>query len=93
LQLSLSGESGTVLEVAVTTPETSFVVSSEINLVASVDNNNCAESLNSELLLNRFEQINETEYFIESLNIEGLVSGLYLPFKELTAIKRRSSID
>lgn len=84
LNLSISGECDAPLKVFVTTPETSFVVSSEINLT-----NVGAQALDREMLIKRLKALNETEYYIEHLELENLQPGLYLPFKELTAIKKR----
>ena len=35
----------------------------------------------------RLKAINDTEYYISQLSMEGLQADVYLPFKELTAIK------
>jgi len=84
LTLSISGECDAPLKVCVTTPETSFIVSSEINLT-----NVGAQALDREMLIKRLKALNDTEYYIEHLEMENLQPDLYLPFKELTAIKKR----
>ncbi len=84
LVLSISGQCGTPLRVSVKTPDSSFEVISEIKL-----SDIGKEALNEEILLKRLKSLNETEYFIEQLNIENLQSDVYLPFKELTLIKRK----
>jgi putative protease len=84
LVLSISGQCGTPLRVSVKTPYSSFEVISEIKL-----SDIGKEALNEEILLKRLKSLNETEYFIEQLNIENLQSDVYLPFKELTLIKRK----
>ncbi|MBU0483637.1 MAG: U32 family peptidase [Proteobacteria bacterium] len=95
LFLTVYGEAGTPLKVRVQTPETSFTVISELNLVNSATSGganikqNGVEWLNSEILLSRLKAINETEYQIQQLDLEDLQSGLFLPFQEITAIKKR----
>lgn len=89
LQITISGKSGTVLQVLVKTPDTSFVVVSDGELVDQKNRKKSSQDLHYELLLNRFVQLNETEYFIESLEIDGLDPGLFLPFKELTSIRKK----
>lgn len=84
LLIAISGEYGTPLKVSVQTPEKSFEVFSETNLA-----NLGTEPLNKEVLLKRLKAINETEYFIERIDLENLQNGVYLPFKELTSIKRK----
>jgi putative protease len=84
LVICISGESGTQLKVSVKTPDASFDVFSEINLV-----NTGAEALNHGMLLSRLKALNDTEYYIAHLDIVNLNPNLYLPFKELTAIKKK----
>jgi putative protease len=84
LRLNISGQYGTRLEVFVQTPGSSFRVYSETNLSDAGK-----EELNHEILLKRLKALNDTEYFIELLDLENLQSGVYLPFKELTSIKRK----
>ncbi|MEI8047134.1 MAG: peptidase U32 family protein [Bacteroidota bacterium] len=84
LRLGISGQCGTRLEVRVQTSGKSFSVLSETNLSDAGK-----EELNYEMLLKRLKAVNDTEYFIELLDLENLQSGVYLPFKELTSIKRK----
>jgi U32 family peptidase len=84
IQISISGENGTPLKVFVTTPDTSFEVVSEINL-----SNTGTEPLDQSMLLKRLKTLNETEYFIENLDLKNLQPNVYLPFKELTSIKKK----
>lgn len=84
LVISISGEYGSQLKVTVKTPDTSFDVFSEVNLV-----NTGAETLNHGMLLSRFKALNDTEYYIAHLDIGNLNTKLYLPFKELTAVKKK----
>ena len=82
--VSLSGEAGASLKVTVDTPDHSFVVFSELNL-----ENTGAEALNYNMVFKRLKTINETEYYIEQLSLENLIGEVYLPFKELTSIKKK----
>ncbi len=100
LTISISGRLDSKLEVAVTTPDSSFKVLSESNLIqksdlssksdaAEKDKKNSAKGLDYDLFYERFKAINNTEYFIEELKFENLASDLFIPFKELTLIKNR----
>ncbi|MBE9536264.1 MAG: DUF3656 domain-containing protein [Proteobacteria bacterium] len=84
LTISISGQLGIPLKVSVKTPDTSFDVVSKINLA-----NAGKQTLNHEMLLERFKALNDTEYYIEHLESEKLETGLFIPFKELTSIKKR----
>ncbi len=100
LIISVSGHAGAPLKVSVKTPETSFVILSEINLAnittsdkgnhpALKNKKNTAECLNYEMLSSRLKALNETEYFIKHLEAENLQPELFMPFKEITAIKKK----
>jgi len=45
--------------------------------------------LNYTVLLEKLRPVNDTEYSIKELELENLQKGLFLPFKELTSIKKR----
>ena len=84
IQICISGECGSLLKVFVTTPVTSFAVFSEICLSGTG-----IEALDDSIVLKRLKAINETEYYIQHLDLDHLQSKVYLPFKELTSIKKR----
>jgi putative protease len=84
LQIQISGENGAPLKVSVTTADGFFDVLSESNLT-----NSGTEALNHAMLLKRLKAINETEYFIENLDLSKLQNDVYLPFKDLTALKKK----
>ena len=84
LVIDISGENESPLKVSVKTPDTSFVVQSEVNLAATG-----TEVLDFEMIFKRLKAINDTEYYIEKLTLDDLQPDVYLPFKELTAIKKR----
>ncbi len=84
LIISVSGECGSPLRVTVKTPETSFEVLSEMNLV-----NTGTEAISYAMVLKRLKAINDTEYYIEKLTFEDLQGTVYIPFNALTSIKKR----
>ncbi|WP_321317343.1 U32 family peptidase [Labilibaculum sp.] len=84
LQIHLSGECGSPLKVSVKTPEAGFDVFSECNLF-----DKGTEVLTEAVVLKRFRAFNDTEYFIEELNLEGIKADVYFSFKELTSLKKR----
>ncbi len=100
VSLNISGQLGSKLEVTITTPDTSFKVLSDSNLIrkshlpAKGDagekaKKNSAKGLDHDLFYERFKTINNTEYYIKDLEFENLESDLFIPFKELTLIKNR----
>jgi len=84
LNIHLSGESDQPLKVAVETPDGSFDILSEVPLMKKG-----SESLNKAMVLKRFKAINETAYFINELNLDLLDKDVFIPFKELTSLKKR----
>ncbi len=84
LTITISGRRDEALHIAINTSDSSFVISSEKYLTSSGKS-----PLNENELLKRFKALNETEYFIEKLDIKNLSSGLHLPFSELTLLKNR----
>ncbi|WP_461642307.1 U32 family peptidase [Labilibaculum euxinus] len=84
LQIHLSGECGSPLKVSVKTPDAGFDIFSESNLF-----NKGTEVLTEAMVLKRFKAFNDTEYFIEELNLEGIKTAVYISFKELTSLKKK----
>ncbi len=84
LTLSVSGECGSPLKVSVKTPDTLFDLLSAIHLAGTG-----AQAINQEIFLKRFKAVNDTEYYIEHLDLENLQPGLFIPFKELTFLKKK----
>ncbi len=89
LSMILSGEVGEPLRASIKTPENSFVILSDIHLVHMNNNKSSVQCFEREVLLKRFKAINDTEYFIENINLENIKSNLYIPLKELTLIKNK----
>ena len=83
LVISISGTCDMPLKISVKTPATSFDIFSESGLTDTG-----SEALNHKMILKRLKAINDTEYFIKDMEL-NLDSALYLPFKELTSIKKR----
>ncbi|MCK5808538.1 U32 family peptidase [bacterium] len=84
LSIQLTGECGEPLNVSVKSVDYSFNVLSETPLVRKG-----REALNREMVLKRFKTINETAYYIDELNMNHLDTDLFIPFKELTSLKKR----
>jgi len=64
-------------------------IASGNNDLATENKKRAAASLNYDNFLERFKVLNNTEYYIELLELENLQSDLFIPFKELTSIKKR----
>ncbi len=84
LLIHVSGREGEPLSVVLSTPDDHFTVLSESSL-----SGRGTEPLNSEILLKRLKFLNDTEYYIDDLNLDGLGDDLYLPFKELNSIRKK----
>lgn len=84
LSVFVSGRVGSPLKVTIKTDETSFDVYSKKMLTDTG-----TEPLGYEALFKRLKAINEAEYYISDLNLDGLEGRLYLPFSELTKIKNQ----
>ena len=83
--VAVSGSLGSPLSVSITTPDRSFTLLSEANLTTVGK-----QALNSEMVLKSFKTINDTEYYIDRMEVDNLQGGLFLPYKELTSLKRRA---
>jgi putative protease len=82
LRIHVSGDIGSPLKLVIETPDTSFVVSSNLAL-----GNTSANPLSCEEIKKRLTPVNDTEFFIESIQFKNFANHLFLPFKELTAMK------
>lgn len=83
LELVITGECGVPLVISVKSPDTAFQVRSEVNLAGEG-----AEALTRKTLIAKLKAIDQTEYFIETMEFVP-DENLFLPFKELTALKKR----
>jgi putative protease len=84
LKIELSGEAGLPLQVLVKTAEKQFVIYSDCFLLAHGN-----QPLDYDMVMKRFKAFNETEYFIEELNLEKVKGEVYISFKELTSLKKK----
>ncbi len=84
LQINLSGKCGSPLKVSVKTPESTFVVHSECDLLAKG-----TQALDYEMVLKRFKAFNDTEYFIQEMSLKEILGSVYISFNELTSLKKR----
>ncbi len=82
--IRFSGTCGSALQLSVETPDHCFVMHSDCNLASTGK-----EVLSETLLLARLKSINDTEYFIQQFDLSELSAKLYLPYKELTSLKKR----
>jgi U32 family peptidase len=86
LSLSVSGRVGRPMQVSVTTPDGSFAVHSEAHLVPQ---SSVGQPLNHALFLERLKAIDDTSFYIDHLELDGLQSNLHVPYRELTSIGRK----
>ena len=53
------------------------------------NNKSAARGLEHDLLLKKFRTLNDTAYYIKRIDRENLQSDLFVPYKELTSIRKR----
>ena len=88
LTLTISGELDAPLSVTVSSPDTSFTVTSDMPL-ARAGKKSAANHLSRSAFFEKFKAINDTEYVIKDIDVEPLQRGLFISYKELTSIKKR----
>ncbi len=91
MKLTLSGKSGEPLRVTVNTPDDDFDVFSESKLIEINKDSSGSnkQHIDESLILKRLKILNETEYFIDEINLSHFNSNLLIPFKELTVIRNK----
>ncbi len=87
LSISLSGKSGEPLLVTIKSAETTFTIQSNSNLISVDITKNSSSMIDAELFLKKLKHLKNSEYFIETLNLDNFGSNLAVPFKELIIIK------
>ncbi|MDH3354184.1 MAG: U32 family peptidase [Chromatiales bacterium] len=95
LKITFSGNRGELLKVSIKSVDHSFCSHSETPLCEMVLNDgvkhssskNRASPFDRDALLKRFKVLNDGEYFIHDIDIDGSLTDLVIPFKELTLIK------
>ncbi len=88
LVITLTGEVGEPLSVSVESPDGKFTIKSESKL-KTINNSNNATALDADLINKKFKHLNNTAYYIETLNFELFEADLVIPFKELIVIKNK----
>ena len=101
LTITVSGKLGTPLKVDFQTPDTSVTLFSENELTpANIDTTGSHSSAQStakrppyclgrESFNKIFKPINDTEFFIDEINLDLLQSDLFIPFKDIHAIRKK----
>jgi len=84
LDLCFSGENGAPLELDIITAENTFKVRTNINLT-----NTGSEVLDQAMIMKRFRVLNESEYVIRNVETDKIVGELYIPFSELTSLRKK----
>ena len=59
------------------------------NNIAAKNKKSTARCLDYSSIIKRLKALNNTEYYIKHLELENLQKNLFIPFKELTSIKKR----
>ncbi len=83
LNIRVSGDAGRPLMLQLVTPDSEFSVLSEKVLAKG-----SGLTLDRAEILKRFKAIDETEYYIKNVDLEDLQPGLYIPFSELSSMKK-----
>lgn len=84
MRIAVSGREGKALRMDIKTPDSTFTVLSEKALKKQD-----GLSLNKKEFLKRFKALNETEYFIEMVDLKKLQPGLLIPFSDITSMKNQ----
>ncbi len=85
LSIHVSGKTGEPLVVLVNTPDEVFAISSDTLLEEATT----SQTLDEKTIFERFKSVNDTEFFINKLDLNQLQPNLFIPFKELTMIKKQ----
>lgn len=83
LSIIASGRAGSPLKLQLISPDSAFSVSSE-----KVLEEGSRLTLDRAEILLRFKAINDTEYYIENVDLKNLQPGLYIPFSEFSSMKK-----
>lgn len=86
LSLTLSGQKNTSLQLILSTPDTRESILSDALLAQGPTGDNTVNHTNLKKLL---KNVKDTEYYIDSINLDDLESDLLLPFRELTTLKKK----
>jgi len=83
LSITVTGKSGFPMEISVKTPDTTFLILSEDDLV-----NVGTQDLNRRMVEKKLKAINETEYYIQHLDMDRLEGDVSVPYRELNAMRK-----
>ncbi len=83
LSITVIGKSGFPMEISVKTPDITYVILSEENLV-----NVGTQDLNRRMVEKKLKAINETEYYIQQLDMDRLEGNVSIPYRELNSIRK-----
>lgn len=83
LRIEISGKYDEHMQIKVISSDITFSLQSEIKLSKIGQ-----AHINKELLTNKFSSINDSAYYIKDIDFNNVEEKLYIPFKELTRIKR-----
>ena len=86
LTIACSGEADTPLEISIETPDFSTTIFSKVNLGHGPAGDNTLNPTNLRKLL---KNITNTEYYLDHLYLHEMQEDLLLPFRELTALKKK----
>lgn len=89
LTISLSGEEGQLLKVSIKSPEKIFEVFSKSTLIYADATKPTKACIDEELLRKRFKALNDTEYYIDKIDLTDFNKELLIPFKELTLLRNK----
>lgn len=89
LTISLSGEEGQLLKVSIKSPEKIFEVFSKSTLIYADATKPTKACIDEELLRKRFKALNDTEYYIDKVDLTDFNKELLIPFKELALLRNK----
>ena len=89
LIISLYGVEGEPLKLSIKTPEKHFDVFSESNLIKVDTNKEKSGCIDEELLRKRFKALNDTEYYVDKIDLAAFSKELLIPYRELTLLRNK----
>lgn len=84
LIIRITGQSNTLLQIELISESHSYTLESKTTL-----RDTGKEPLSKEVIWKRFKTIEESEYQVKDLDLSKLPTNLYLPYQELTQLKKR----
>ena len=84
LDIFFTGQAGQSLSIRIESADLHFEVQSTEHLQVKGSN-----LLNEAILVKKFKSLNEGEYYIKNIDIQGLGKNVFISFKELTLLRRQ----